>query len=129
MNNDILIIKEFKKNLISFFDELIDQFPAEGDLIIIRIYFKDQVNMKDILELFTHHLNKDNQSIKEKIKERDESFFLDNSIFDCFGKSKILHFKKIWRSPILDRDDKLIIWKWIDSFVFLADKYAKNKQI
>ena len=52
MNTDILILKEFKKNLISFFDELIDQFPSEGDLIVIRIYFNDQVDIKEILELF-----------------------------------------------------------------------------
>ena len=127
--SEILILKEFKKNLICFLDELIDQFPTEGDLIRLRIYFNDQVDIKEVIEGFTHHLNKDDQAIKQNIKDRNDAFFLDNSIFDCFGKPKVLHFKRIWRSPHLDQDDKKTIWKWIDSFVFLSEKYSKLKTV
>ena len=38
-----------------------------------------------------------------------------------------IHFKKLWRSGVLDNDDKDIIWKCVDSFVYLADKYNKLK--
>jgi RNA binding exosome subunit len=127
--SEILILKEFKKNLISFVDELIDQFPSEGDLVILRIYFSDQCEIKQVMESFTQYLNRDDNIIKKNIEERNDSFFLNhNTLFEnVVDKSKILHFKKIWRSPQLDQEDKEIIWKWIDSFVFLSDKYTKNK--
>ena len=36
--SEIEILCEFLNGLISFFDELIDQFPTEGDLVIFRIF-------------------------------------------------------------------------------------------
>jgi hypothetical protein len=127
--SEILILKEFKKNLISFVDELIDQFPSEGDLVILRIYFSDQCEIKEVMESFTQYLNKDDNIIKKNIEERNDSFFLNhNTLFEnVIDKTKIIYFKKIWRSPQLDQEDKETIWKWVDSFVFLSDKYAKNK--
>jgi len=123
------VLHEFKNNLISFIDELIDQFPREPDLIIARIYLKDQTDIKDIMESFTHNINKNDQIIKKMLKERNEMFFLENSSFDNFNKSKLAYLKKIWRSPALDTENKNIIWKWIDSFIFFSDKYIKLKNV
>ena len=36
--SELQVLSEFKNGLISFFDELIDQFPKEGDLVMIRIF-------------------------------------------------------------------------------------------
>jgi len=124
---EILILKEFKKNLTAFIDELIDQFPVEDDLIALRIFFNDQVDIKKVMETFTHNLNKDDQKIKEYIKDNNDSFFIDGFTIDYLGEPKNINVKKIWRSPRLDKEDKQVIWKWIDSFVYLSDKYAKNK--
>jgi hypothetical protein len=55
-NLEILILKDFKKNLTSFIDGLIDQFPTDEDLIVLRIYFNDQVDIKKVMETFTHQL-------------------------------------------------------------------------
>ena len=123
--SELQILAEFKNGLIAFFDELIDQFPQEGDLVMIRIFLKDQITISDVIEIFNTAINKDNQKLKKMIKERNESFFLDNNIFDSVSKNKVLHFKKLWRSGSLDNDDKKVVWKWIDSFVFLSDKYNK----
>ena len=41
--SELHVLQEFKNGLISFVDELIDQFPKEGDLIMIRIFLKDQI--------------------------------------------------------------------------------------
>jgi hypothetical protein len=60
------------------------------------------------------------------VKERNERFFLDHDIFDTFGKSKSNYMKKLWSSGNLDNDDKSVIWKWIDLFIILSDKYAKS---
>lgn len=124
--NDILILKEFKNNLVSFFDELIEIFPYEGDFIRLRIFFKDQIDIKEVLETFIYFLNKDDKIIKKNIKDRNENYFFETDIFDSFGKTRIYHFKKIWRS--VDLEFKNTIWKWIDTFVYLSDKYNKTKK-
>ena len=124
---EILILKEFKKNLTAFIDELIDQFPTEEDLIALRIFFNDQVDIKKVMETFTHNLNKDEHKLKEYIKDNNDSFFIDGFTIDYLGEPKTINVKKIWRSPRLDQEDTQVIWKWIDGFVYLSDKYAKNK--
>ena len=128
MSDITQILTEFKNGLISFFDELIDQFPQEGDLIMIRIFLKDQIPIEDVINIFIHNLNKDDQKLKKMVKERNEVFFLENNVFDNLGKNKVMHFKRLWRSGSLDEDDKLVVWKWIDSFMYLGEKYSKIKQ-
>ena len=87
------VLHEFKNNLIAFIDELIDQFPREPDLIIARIYLKDQTDIKDVMEIFTHNINKNDQIIKKMLKERNEIYFLENnSIFENVCKSKLEYF-------------------------------------
>jgi hypothetical protein len=125
--SETLILQEFKNNLITFFDELIDQFPTEADLVIIRIFLKDQIPIEEVINIFINTINKDGQRFKKMIKDRNENFFLESNIFDSISKTKVVHFKKLWRSDSLDDDDKKIIWKWIDSFVYLGEKYIKSK--
>ena len=128
MSSIIEILSEFKNSLVSFFDELIDQVPEEGDLIMVRIFLKDQMPIETVMTVFINNLYKDDQKLKKMVKERNESFFLENNVFDTLGKDKILHFKKLWRSGRLYVDDKKVVWRWIDSFIFLGDKYLKCKQ-
>ena len=71
------ILTEFKNGLITFFDELIDVFPTEGDLIMARIFLKDQIPITDVITLFINNLNKDDQMFKKMIKNRNESFFIN----------------------------------------------------
>jgi hypothetical protein len=125
--SEVLILQEFKNNLISFFDELIDLFPTEPDLVIIRIFLKDQIPIEEVINIFNNTINMDNQKFRKMIKDRNELFFLESNIFDSISKTKVVHFKKLWRSDQLDDDNKDVIWKWIDSFVYLGEKYAKVK--
>lgn len=126
--SELHVLQEFKNGLISFVDELIDQFPKEGDLIMIRIFLKDQIPIEQVINTFNNSINKDNNKLRKMIKERNELFFLENNVFDTsVSKNKILHFKKLWRSGRLDDDDKNVFWKWVDSFVYLGDKYMKIK--
>ena len=128
-SNIIGILQEFKNSLVTFFDELIDQFPEEGDLIMVRIFLKDQMPIETVMTVFINNLHRDDQKLKKMVKDRNEVFFLENNIFDTVGKDKVLHFKKLWRSGRLDNDDKKVVWKWSDSFIFLGDKYLKAKSV
>jgi hypothetical protein len=121
--SNLIILDQFKKQLISFFDELISQFPEAAELVILRILFKDQIPIEEVMKRFVHKL----VVVRDLIKNRDDSFFLENNTFFSFtSKENITSLKKLWRSNKMDDEDKLTVWKWMDSFVYLADKYAKN---
>jgi hypothetical protein len=119
------VLREFKSQLIIFFDELIESFPLMGDLVVARLFIANQVPIVDLMNDFNHHINKDNQRIRKMIKERREDFFLHNTLFATY-KDNLNHFKKLWRSGNMDKDDKDIIWKWVDTFIFLGDKYSRE---
>lgn len=119
------ILSEFKVQLLAFFDELITQFPEQGDLLIARIFLSSQIPIKDVMDQLNLRLNLNDQQLKKMIKERNDSFFLEHDIFNSLGKDKVTIFKNIWRSDRLDSDDKKVIWAWIDTFVYFTEKYTK----
>ena len=123
--SEIEVLTEFKTQLISFFDELIGQFPLEGDLVVVRLFFANQIPIQDVMNNFNHKINTNDQELRKMIKNRNEAFFLENNMFENLGKDKINHIKKIWRSDRLDNEDIEVIWNWIDAFMYLGDKYAK----
>ena len=125
-NSSIQILTQFKNSMITFFDELIGQFPEEGDLVIARIFLKDQVPIHDVVTAFHLKINQDDQRLKKMVRERNENFFLENNVFDFVDKDKVNHFKRLWRSGRLDVDDKECIWRWVDTFITLADRYVKS---
>jgi len=126
--SEIEVLSEFKTQLLTFFDELIGQFPREGDLVVARLFLANQIQTKDAMEIFIHKMNTNEQELKKMVKTRNELLFLEHSLFDNLGKDKVTHFKKLWRSGQLDDEDKQVIWNWIDAFVYLSDKYIKAVQ-
>lgn len=123
-SSNIIILKSFKENLLTFLDELITQLPNEGDLILIRIFINDQIPIEKVMDYFIKKII----PLKTLIKERNASFFLENNVLSLSEKhnNKINHFKRIWRSNVLDNHDKETIFKWFDTFIFLAEKYQNS---
>ena len=118
----IKLLGEFRNNLVSFLDELIEQFPSEGDLVAIRIFLADQVPIVDIMHLFITRV----LPIKDMAKARDEKFFLENDVlFVNASTSKVSYFKELWISSMLDNEDRLTIWRWFDLFISISEKYNK----
>ena len=96
--SEIEILKQFKNSLISFLDELIVQFPEEGDIVIFRIFVKDRIIISSIMNYFVQKI----LPLKKMVDERDEDFFLNHcSIFEDINndtqKNKVNKFKKLWR--------------------------------
>ena len=122
------VLSEFKRNLISFMDELIDQFPEEGDLVILRVFLNDQIPIKKVMDIFIHNITKDSNALRLMVRDRNEAFFLENNVFQMSQDKadRLNHFKNLWRSNCLDNEDKRIVWSWVDTFVYLADKYIKT---
>lgn len=122
MSSRLQILSDFKTNLVAFLDELIEQFPEEGDLVVARIFLNDQVPIVDVMNTFITKL----LPVKDMVKQRNDDFFLNNNIlFDQLDKNKVNHFKKLWRSERLDSEDRQTIWRWYDLFISLSEKYQK----
>ena len=118
----IKLLGEFRNNLVSFLDELIEQFPSEGDLVAARIFLADQVPIVDIMNTFIKRV----LPIRDMAKARDEKFFLENDVlFAQASTSKVSYFKELWSSSMLDNDDRQTIWRWFDLFISITDKYNK----
>jgi len=126
--SDIAILVEFKTQFTSFFDELIAQFPNEGDLVVMRLYIATQMDIQDAVHTFIYLMDTNNGESRKAVKDRNEGHFLRYDIDPSTNeKYRLSHFKKLWKSGKLDDEDKGIIWQWIDTFIFLSDKYTRAK--
>lgn len=122
-NKQVQLLKEFKAQLINFLDELIEQFPTEGDLVISRIFINDQMPIIDIMNIFVENIHPK----KDLIKEKNENFFLEETtLFSIFSENKVNNFKNLWKT--LDSSDKDIVWEWVNLFVVMSDKYIQYEK-
>ena len=94
------ILRLFREKIIDFFDALIEQFPNEGDFIMLRILVEDapvEATIKNFHKVVFPH--------SEMITSKNEKFFLEkcseilkNIPEINVGDIKIDHFRKIWLS-------------------------------
>jgi hypothetical protein len=111
----------FKENLVKFFDALIEQFPKEGDFILLRLLC-DQLPSSLIINTFANRI----LPYTDLIKQKNEKFFLESEdLFAGMPKSKVNYFKNIWLSETLKTDDRDELWKWFHLFANLALKYKQ----
>jgi len=113
---DLKAYTDLQKTLIAFFDELIDMFPKEGDFVALRILIKDRAPITEVASKFYSGLLPQ----RDKIKNRDKSFFDDNVLFSYVGEQQAQNFKRLFLT--LDQEDQAAIWKWMDAFAVLTEK-------
>ena len=129
MSSDSILL-QFHNSIVTFLDELIKLVPDEEDFIRLRIYLKDQVSIQTVMDLFIYSLNRDNMSMKTLIKERKISEIMDHCVVtENLNRDRIIYFKKLWYSPRFYNEDRKMIWKWLDSFIGISDKYSKIKSV
>lgn len=122
MNHDRLkVIEVFKNNLVNFIEILIEQFPTETDLIIIRTFFIEMCSPIDIINYFSNKLLASN--VKPMIVNHNENFFIENdTVFsDIKNKQKVFHFKNVWLGAT--ENQKKSIWQWFNKLVRIAEIY------
>jgi hypothetical protein len=129
MSSELDTLVQLKTQLVNFLDELIDSFPNEPDFVIFRIFVNDKIPIESIMKYITENLC----PLQDMVKNKDEQFFLSHNIlFEKFSEkesSKVNHFKKLWTSGMLDKDDKEVMWKWFRSFIYLGNKYMEYKNV
>lgn len=124
--SEIELLIQLKDQLIFFFDELISLLPEEPDLVIVRIFLKDKIPIFDVMEYIVNKL----VPLKPMIKQKDDNFFINHNIlFERLDDNKVNHFKRLWLSGKLDKENKETMWRWFTSFIFLAEKYQKLKRV
>lgn len=128
MSSELEILIQLKTQLVNFLDELIESFPNEPDFVIFRIFVNDRIPIADIMKYITTNLC----PLHDMVKSRDEKFFLNNNVlFEKFNENengKVNHFKRMWTSKDLDKEDKEVIWRWFQSFIYLGNKYLECKK-
>lgn len=127
MSSELELLIQLKNQLVSFLDELIESFPTEPDFVIFRIFVKDKIPVVDIMNYITNKI----VPLQDMIIKEDENFFLNQNVLfeklDDNKANKVNHFKKLWLSNNVDKEDKKVIWKWFKSFLYLANKYLELK--
>lgn len=121
VNKDVLQEK-FKENLLEFFSELVIQFPKEADFILLRIILKEM--SADVL---INHFIKDILHLKDKVIQRDSTFFLENRLLYLdanIDENKTNHFKELWQKDI-DDEDRDTIWEWFDVLINISEQYTR----
>lgn len=117
------ILQQFQKTVVNFFDELIGQCPNEPQFIIFRILVKDQLPAVELMNYFISKIYPE----KTQIKSRDEKFILEKGcLFSSLDGGSVNYLRKIWRSPQFDDNDRETVWRWLESFIFLIEKYQKT---
>jgi len=120
MINKKILEEKFKENLLEFFSELVVQFPKEADLILMRMIFKEMS-----ADLLVNRFIKDILHLKDKVIQRDSTFFLENRLlYVDVDESKTNHFKQLWQSNI-DDEDRDTIWEWFDVLITISEEYNR----
>ena len=121
--NQFQTLTIFKKQLLLFMDELIEQFPFESDFKILKIFFQNQIPIETCLNSFKRFLNKNEGGMRLIITARDDAFFFkENYLKFIMSDDKMNHFKKLWFDSTFTVECKNTVWAWIDLFVKIADK-------
>jgi hypothetical protein len=125
--SELLVL--FKEQLLNFVEELIETFPTEGNLIMLRIFIENQLVIEDTLNIFATSINKNNSNLKNMIKARNEEFFLNYDLMKMDSKQKndVNYMLKLWKSEKLEEEDKTAVWQWVDLFVRISESFLLKK--
>jgi hypothetical protein len=120
-NNKTEILIQYKKLLSSFCDELIEQFPNEGDFRVAKVILDSgQMSIDNMMTNFIHNTD---DKMKEMIRNKDEKFFLEENPFSFLSNARFDKFSRMWTSDNLDDEDKTVLWEWMDALVKISNKY------
>jgi hypothetical protein len=123
LEKEIEILKLLQKNMIEFLDELVGQFEEEGDLIVMRFFIAEQISIEDIMKQFITYV----YPYKDKISNKDESFFLENkNVFGSSPQDKVIHFKRLYLQ--MQEDDRDTLWAWFSCFISICDRFIGLKR-
>jgi hypothetical protein len=122
MLSKIEILKIFRQKLIDFLDALREKLPKENDIVVLRVYFAEQIPIELAMQIFSKRI----LPFEDMVNNHDERFFLEeNDLFEGLKRDKVHYFKTLWTSPNFTSSDKEVLWKWFKAFLKLAKLYSE----
>ena len=118
------VVDKFYKNVIIFLSELVDLHPAEGDLLLIRLYIETQ-SKETVIEKIGKFINDNIDLINDEIFKTDPNNVC-NKLSQLTDPSKIIKLRSLWLSE--GEENKNIIIKWLNVFNRIYISYLKNKE-
>ena len=118
------IMKHFRENLIVFVDALVEKFPQEYDLHLLRLVIEDAPIEPIIIDF-----GKIIIPYADMVNSRNDAFFLEKCQSLLKGivpdTVELDHFKRIWLSSEFSQDDRVQLWRWFKLFLTLAQKFIE----
>jgi len=118
------ILRHFKDNLIIFVDALVEKFPQEYDLHLLRLVIEDAPIEPIIIDFGQIII-----PYAEMVIAKNDAFFLEKCSTLLKGivpdTVQLDHFKRIWLSSDFSADDRTQLWRWFRLFLTLAQKYIE----
>lgn len=114
----------FLKQTDNFINELCNIFPNAMDILLFqqKYNFIKSTNSNIIIEYFCQYI----YPLKQKILDKDESFFLEGGGQEELKDTSGLKFRdsitKLWINE-MSEENKEIIWKYFKIFIILCEKY------
>ena len=117
------ILKELKQQVLNLLDDLLEILSDESDIVIVRLFFENQLDPYLIMQGFERWV----YPWKEEILERNEKFFADaDNIFGPVPKEKLVKFKKMYHEgDLINAEDKAVIWDYFEIYIKLIERYKK----
>ena len=117
------LIAYFRDQLVKFIDEIIEQFPDKPDFVLVKLIVKDKVSMTDVMGRYIQTVIPE----KDVIVNRNLDFFKKDFVKgyeDWPNLNRIfLEVKSLYFSDRLDDDERDTIWRWMDLFLRICEKY------
>lgn len=110
--------EKFKETLLNFLDELVQTYPHVSQFTLAKIFTSGCDSSYLVARTKKKIVPK-----KEKIKKRDENYFLSNDC-DLFSKvedqNSVNYFQQLWTT--MPEENKQVIWDWFDVLLYIAEQ-------
>ena len=118
------VLNQLRDQVLNLLDDLLIICPDEPDILLVRLYFENQVDPEKLMKGFIKWV----YPWKKYIQDHNEAYFEENDhIFGPLPAERVEHFKVKLKDGTFDEDDKETIWKYFDVFISLMDQYNKVK--
>ena len=118
------LLGAYNKQLIRFFEELVDTFPEEKDIRggLEALQGAKKVNPKLILDLFYEHVYLGAHDFLENEDEKGLLGFAKDKVTNQFNEmsSALIIFEKHW--PSMSESNQVAIWKYMKVLCILCAK-------
>jgi len=118
------ILGQLSTQVLNLLDDLLCICPNEPDILLVRLFFENQVDPETLMKGFITWV----YPWKNYIEEHNERYFEENDhIFGPLPSDKVEYFKIKMKDGTFDSDDKEVIWAYFEVFISLIEKYNKLK--